>query len=211
MEPITAGISSLLSMFGLEGLLGGNAAATTGMTTTLAPAAGSGLGATAGGGTTGLASQMGSGMSLFAPTNAAANAVAGGNAVLSGAPAIAAATPGLLSKVGDAIMTSGVVQGAKTLLPKTSEEALATIKDKSGIGGVEKVYTTITDPTKDFRGKFDVLAPEAWKQVEKNNAEFAQLRQQNQPMQMPSYQQPYSPYQGGGIEEILKRQQGLLR
>jgi hypothetical protein len=44
-----------------------------------------------------------------------------------------------------------------------------------------------------------------------SQADFAKLQQGVQPMQMPSYQQPYNPYQGGGIEEILKRQQGLLR
>jgi hypothetical protein len=41
-------------------------------------------------------------------------------------------------------------------------------------------------------------------------AQFGQLQQQGQPMQMPSYARPYNPYQGGGIEEILQRQRGLL-
>ena len=126
----------------------------------------------------------------------------------------AASGGGLLDMLGgakDTVMSGIVGKELKTLLPKSSEEAMSAIKDKTGFGGIEKAYTTITSPTLDFRGKFDVLAPEAYKRSTENQAQFGQLQQGTQPMQMPSYQQPYSPYQGGGIQEILKRQQGLLR
>ncbi len=139
---------------------------------------------------------------------------AGEAAALGQGAANAGAGSGLFSFLGgakDAVMGGAAIQGLKTLLPKSSEEAMAAIKDKSGIGGAEKIYTTITDPKLDFRGKFDVLAPEAYKRSMEGQAQFAQLQQQGQPMQMPSYTRPFSPYQGGGIEEILKRQQGLLR
>jgi hypothetical protein len=125
-----------------------------------------------------------------------------------------ATSGGLFEMLGgakDAIMAGGLGKELKTLLPKSSEEAMASIKDKSGFGGIEKAYTTITDPKLDFRGKFDVLAPEAYKRAMEGQAQFGQIQQGSQPMQMPSYQQPYSQYQGGGIQEILKRQQGLLR
>jgi hypothetical protein len=193
MEPITAGISSLLSMFGLEGLLGSTAAAAAPGAT----AGASGVGMTAGTAAPSFAAQMGAGTQLVAPQATAAMG--------------ASVAPGLLSKAGDAIVASSAVQGLKTLLPKSSEEAMAAIKDKSGYGSLEKTYTTITDPKLDFRGKFDVLAPEAYKRSMENQAMFGQLQQQGQPMQMPSYARPSGPYQGGGIEEILKRQQGLLR
>jgi hypothetical protein len=179
MDPITAGISSLLQMFGLEGILGSTAAAGTAGTAAAAP----GAAATTAGATTAGATTAGASPGLFGTLNAAK----------------------------DAAMSSGAVEGLKTILPKSSEEAMTMIKDKSGFGGIEKAYTTITDPKLDFRGKFDVLAPEAYKRAMEGQAQFGQIQQGSQPMQMPSYQQPYSPYQGGGIQEILKRQQGLLR
>lgn len=139
---------------------------------------------------------------------------AGEAAALGQGAAGAGANSGLFGFLGgakDAIMGGAAVQGLKTLLPKSSEEALSAIKDKSGVGSMEKVYTTITDPKLDFRGKFDVLAPEAYKRSMEGQAMFNQLQQGAQPMQMPSYARPSMPYQGGGIEEILQRQRGLLR
>ena len=139
---------------------------------------------------------------------------AGEAAALGQGAAQAGGGSGLFSFLGgakDAVMGGAAMQGLKTLLPKSSEEAMAAIKDKSGIGGAEKIYTTITDPKLDFRGKFDVLAPEAYKRSMEGQAMFSQLQQQGTPMQMSSYARTSMPYQGGGIEEILKRQQGLMR
>lgn len=185
MDPISGLFAFLGNLFGG----GGAAAAGAG------GAAGAGAGATAGAG-----------------AGAAGAAGAGGAASAGGAAA--GASPGLLGTLNaakDAAIGGGVIQGIKTLLPKSSEEAMAAIKDKSGFGSLEKTYTTITDPKMDFRGKFDVLAPEAYKRSMENQAMFGQLQQQSQPMQMPSYARPSMPYQGGGIEEILQRQRGLLR
>ena len=196
MEPISALFASLGQLFGMGGATGaaGGAAGGTGLTAAVAPSAGTTLGITAPSG----ASLAGSGSLGL---NATQGAMYGGQG-------------GLMSMLGgakDALIGAGAVEGLKTLLPKSSEEAMAAIKDKSGVGSMEKVYTTITDPTKDFRGKFDVLAPEAYKRSMEGQAMFNQLQQQGQPMQIPSYARPSMPYQGGGIEEILQRQRGLLR
>ena len=126
----------------------------------------------------------------------------------------AAGAGGLMGMIGgakDAVLAGGAIEGLKALLPKSSEEAMNAIKDKTGVGSLEKTYTTITNPSLDFRGKFDVLAPEAYKRSMEGQAMFSQLQQQGTPMQMPSYAQPSMPYQGGGIQEILQRQRGLLR
>jgi len=183
MDPISGLFAFLGNLFG-----GGGAAA---------------AGASGAAGTAGAAGAAGAAVPAAATTAGASTA-----------GAAAGASPGLLGTLNaakDAAIGGGVVQGLKTLLPKSSEEAMAAIKDKSGYGSLEKTYTTITDPKLDFRGKFDVLAPEAYKRSMEGNAMFSQLQQQGQPMQMPSYARPSGPYQGGGIEEILKRQQGLLR
>lgn len=178
MDPITA-IQGLLSMFGINV---GGAAATTGATTTLAPAAGSGLGATAAGSAPGLSAQMGTGLNLFAPP--ATQAIAG-EAALTGVPATAAAA---------------------------AQPAMADIAIKmGGLEGLKKAGTSLLDPNLSLHDKFNAVAPEAYKQVEQSQGTFNKLQQQGQPMQMPSYARQSMPYQGGGIEEILKRQQGLLR
>ena len=196
MEPISALLASIGQMFGMSGAAGaaGGAAGGTGLTAAVAPGAGTTLGVTAPSG----AALAGSGS---VGLNAAPSAMFGGQSGLLG----------MLGGAKDAVLGAGAIQGLKTILPKSSEEAMAAIKDKSGIGSLEKTYTTITDPKLDFRGKFDVLAPEAYKRSMENQAMFSQLQQQGQPMQMPSYTRPSMPYQGGGIEEILQRQRGLLR
>jgi hypothetical protein len=168
MEPITAGISSLLSMFGLEGLLGSTAAA--GAAAPGATAGASGLGLTAGTGAPALTAQMGTGTSLFAPQATAAI-------------------------------------GASSATPAYTDIAIK----MAGMQGLEKAGKSLLDPNMALHDKFNVVAPEAYNRTMSSQADFAKLQQGAQPMQMPSYQQPYNPYQGGGIEEILKRQQGLLR
>jgi hypothetical protein len=141
---------------------------------------------------------------------AAPGALGAGEAAALGQGAGAGGLMGMIGGAKDAVLAGGAIEGLKALLPKSSEEAMNAIKDKSGVGGVEKVYTTITDPKLDFRGKFDVLAPEAYKRSMEGQAQFNQLQQQGQPMQMSSYLRPSMPYQGGGIQEILQRQRGLL-
>lgn len=161
MDPITA-FQGLLSFLGINA---GGAAATTGATTTLAPAAGSGLGLTAGAGGTGLQAAGGLG--------------------LTGAPATAAAA---------------------------AQPAMTDIAIKmGGLEGLKKAGSSLLDPNMSLHDKFNTVAPEAYKQSMSSQSDFAKLQQGAQPMQMPSYAQPSMPYQGGGIEEILKRQQGLLR
>jgi hypothetical protein len=169
MEPITAGISSLLSMFGLEGLLGSGAAATAAAAPG-ATAGASGLGLTAGTGAPALTAQMGTGTSLFAPQATAAI-------------------------------------GASSAAPAYTDIAIK----MGGLEGLKKAGTSLFDPNMALQDKFNAAAPEIYKQNQQGQASFAQLQQGAQPMQMPSYARPSSPYQGGGIEEILKRQQGLLR
>lgn len=178
MDPITA-IQGLLSMFGINA---GGAAATTGATTTLAPAAGSGLGATAAGGTQGLTAQMGTGLNLFAPAGTQAIA---GEAALAGAPATA-------TTVAQPAMTDIAIK-------------------MGGFEGLKKAGTSLMDPNMSLHDKFNATAPELYKQNQQGQASFAQLQQGAQPMQMPSYVKPSMPYQGGGIQEILQRQRGLLR
>lgn len=161
MDPISA-FQGLLSLFGINA---GGAAATTGATTALAPAAGSGLGLTAG--TTGTGLQAAGGLGL------------------TGAPATAAAA---------------------------AQPAMTDIAIKvGGLEGLQKAGTSLLDPSMSLHDKFNAVAPEAYKQNQQSQSSFAQLQQGAQPMQMPSYARPSMPYQGGGIEEILKRQQGLLR
>jgi hypothetical protein len=139
MEPITAGLSSLLSMFGLEGLLGSTAAAA-------------------------------------APTAATTAGTTAGTAAAASAPAYT----DIAIKMG-------------------------------GMQGLQKAGKSLLDPNMALQDKFNSVAPEVYNRAMSGQADFAKLQQGAQPMSMPSYQQPYNPYQGGGIEEILKRQQGLLR
>lgn len=80
-----------------------------------------------------------------------------------------------------------------------------------GLQGLQKAGKSLLDPNMALQDKFNAVAPEVYGRATSGQADFAKLQQGAQPMNMPSYQQPYSPYQGGGIEEILKRQQGLLR
>ena len=89
--------------------------------------------------------------------------------------------------------------------------AMDLLKGQTGLGSAEKVYSTVTNPNLSTRQQFDVLAPEAYKLSIEAQNKFNQLEQQGTPMQMPAYAMPYRPYQGGGINEILARQQGLLR
>lgn len=88
--------------------------------------------------------------------------------------------------------------------------AVDLLKGQTGLGSAEKVYSTVTNPNLSTRQQFDVLAPEAYKLSIEAQNKFNQLEQQGTPMQMPAYAMPYRPYQGG-IQEILARQQGLLR
>lgn len=205
MDPITGLLSFLGSLFGGGGAAAGGAA---GATTTLAPAAGSGVGATVGGGSLGMTGSLGQGLSL-----AAANPAAG--AGITGTPAVAAANPGLmqglLTGAKDALIGTGVVQAVKSALPKTSEEMMKKAGDATGFNQAEKVYTTITSPTMSMRDKFDTIAPMSYEASQRSNAQFQQLQQAAQPTPMASYRQPSAPYQGGGIDEILARQRGLLR
>ena len=161
MDPITA-IQGLLSFLGINA---GGAAATTGATTTLAPAAGSGRGLTTGATGTGLQAAGGLG--------------------LTGAPATAAVA---------------------------AQPAMTDIAIKvGGLSGLQNAGTSLLDPNMSLHDKFNAVAPEAYKQSMSSQADFSKLQQGAQPVNMPSYAQPSMPYQGGGIEEILKRQQGLLR
>ena len=167
MEPITAGLSSLLSMFGLEGLLGTGAAAAAAPGAT---AGASGLGMTAGTGAPALTAQMGTGTSLFAPSATTA-------------------------------------MGASSAAPAYTDVAIK----MGGFEGLKKAGTSLLDPDMALQDKFNAAAPELYKQNQQGQATFAQLQQGAQPMQMPSYARPSMPFQGGGIEEILQRQRGLLR
>jgi len=102
--------------------------------------------------------------------------------------------------------------GAAEAATAATQPALSDVAIKmGGFDGLKKAGTSLLDPSMALQDKFNVVAPEAYKQSMSSQADFAKLQQGAQPMQMPSYQQPYSQYQGGGIEEILKRQQGLLR
>jgi IMP dehydrogenase/GMP reductase len=171
MEPITAGLSSLLSMFGLEGLLGSTAAAGTAAAAPGATAGASGLGLTAGTGAPALTAQIGAGTSLFAPQATAA---------MGASSAAAPAYTDIAIKMG-------------------------------GLEGIKKAGTSLMDPNMALQDKFNAVAPEFYKQNQQGQASFAQLQQGAQPMQMPSYARQSMPFQGGGIEEILQRQRGLLR
>lgn len=171
MEPITAGLSSLLSMFGLEGLLGTTSAASTAAAAPGATAGASGIGMTAGTGAPALTAQMGTGTNLFAPSATTA---------MGASSAAAPAYTDIAIKMG-------------------------------GFEGLKKVGNSLMDPNMSLHDKFNAAAPELYKQTQQGQSTFAQLQQGSQPMQMPSYARQSMPYQGGGIEEILKRQQGLLR
>lgn len=89
--------------------------------------------------------------------------------------------------------------------------AVDLLKGQTVLGSAEKAYSTVTNPNLSTRQQFDALAPEAYKLSIEAQNNFNQLEQQGTPMQMPAYAAPYRPYQGGGINEILARQQGLLR
>lgn len=118
---------------------------------------------------------------------------------------------GLFNQGADAAKAAFTLDALKQVLPKTAEEMMAAGKQASGIEPVEKVIKTAGDPALSFRAKFDALAPEAYKQSMTANSLFNQLQQSGQPMQTASYATPYRPYQGGGINEILSRQNTLLR
>lgn len=186
MDPIS-GLLALFSSLGSSLGLTSAGAGAAGATTALAPAAGTGLGlSSTAGGLTGL-TQGAAGLGL------------------TGAPAVAAAPTslsGLLGSIGGtgqaALGAAGLGGGVKDML------------------NAEKFYTTIKDPNMSLRGKFDAIAPMVMQKAEESKAQFGQLQQGAQApvqpmMQMPSYATPSMPYQGGGIEEILARQRGLLR
>jgi hypothetical protein len=111
---------------------------------------------------------------------------------------------GLLSLFG---VNAGGAAAATAAQPAMTDVAIK----MGGLEGLQKAGTSLLDQSLSLHDKFNAVAPEAYKQNQSNQAAFAQLQQGAQPMQMPSYTQPVMPYQGGGIEEILKRQQGLLR
>lgn len=123
---------------------------------------------------------------------------------------------GLLSflgiNAGGAAAAAGATEAAGAIAPAVAQPAMTDVAIKmGGFDGLKKAGTSLLDPNMALRGKFDIAAPELYKQSMSNQADFSRLQQGAQPMQMSSYAQPTMPYQGGGIEEILKRQQGLLR
>lgn len=125
---------------------------------------------------------------------------------------------GLLSFLGintgaAAAGTAAGTAGAAEAAGAAAQPAMSDVAIKmGGFDGLKKAGTSLLDPNMALQDKFNAVAPEAYKQTMANQADFAKLQQGAQPMSMPSYAQPSSPYQGGGIEEILKRQRmGLLR
>jgi hypothetical protein len=122
---------------------------------------------------------------------------------------------GLLSFLGinaGGAAAAGAAEAATAAAPAVAQPAVSDIAIKmGGFDGLKKAGTSLLDPSMALQDKFNVVAPEAYKQSMSSQADFAKLQQGAQPMQMPSYARQSSPFQGGGIEEILQRQRGLLR
>ena len=114
-----------------------------------------------------------------------------------------AAAKGLLGAATDKIAAS-----LPTTMAEAGDVALSQGKSMAGITPYEKSFSALTNPDLDFRQTLGIVGPEAYKLNEQANAQFKALQQ---PISTPTYATPYRPYQGGGIEEILARQQGLLR
>lgn len=137
------------------------------------------------------------------------------------APGITAGASGLGATMGGGATGLSAQMGAGTqlfapqataALGASASPAYTDIAIKmGGFDGLKKAGESLLDPNMALHDKFNAAAPELYKQNQQGQATFSQLQQGAQPMQMPSYAQPTMPYQGGGIEEILKRQQGLLR
>lgn len=123
-----------------------------------------------------------------------------------------AAAPAVAEASAAAPMAAG-----KGLLSQIGESGANLARGITGYGGLEKSAEALKNNELDFRGKFDVVAPEMYKKSLQDQAQFGQLQQSGQPQQMqmqptPSYMTPSMPYRGGGIEELLarQRQRGLL-
>jgi len=149
---------------------------------------------------------------LLGSTGAAAAAAPGATAGASGLGAtMGGGATGLSAQMGAGTQLfapqATAAMGASTAAPAYTDIAIK----MGGLEGLKKAGTSLLDPNLSLHDKFNAAAPELYKQNQQGQATFAQLQQGAQPMQMPSYARPSMPYQGGGIEEILQRQRGLLR
>lgn len=179
------------------------------------------LGGSGGASAAGSAASGAAGSAGTAAAGSALGEAAGSTLAQGAAQGVANAAPAVVQNAAPAATatTQGGLNGLFGSLGQTGK----TIVNASGLGGqakdilnAETAYTTIKDPTMSLHDKFNKLAPMAYEQAEKGKGQFSQLQQGAipQPMnmqQLPSYAQPSMPYQGGGIEEILARQRGLLR
>lgn len=149
---------------------------------------------------------------LLGSTGAAAAAAPGATAGASGLGAtMGGGATGLSAQMGAGTQLfapqATAAMGASAAAPAYTDIAIK----MGGLEGLKKAGTSLLDPNMSLHEKFNQAAPELYKQNQQGQATFAQLQQGSQPMQMPSYARPSMPYQGGGIEEILQRQRGLLR
>ena len=177
------------------------------------------LGGSSGATAAGSAASGAAGSAGAAAAGSALGEAAGSTLAQGAAQGVASAAPAVVQNAAPAAATQSGLNGLLGSVGQTGK----TVINASGLGGqmkdilnAETAYTTIKDPSMSLHDKFNKLAPMAYEQAEKGKGQFAQLQQGANPQysnmqQLPSYAQPSTPYMGGGIEEILARQRGLLR